>query len=303
MSSTIVIHNPESGSGDHLESVRKRATLLDWDHRVTEAAGDAVRLAETAAEDDYETVIAAGGDGTVNGVVRGLSRAEALDAVTLGVFPLGTGNNFAGQIGIDDVDTAVEAVQSGERRRVDVGFADERPFLNSCVAGLTAESSSETSVELKERFGVLAYVLTTLRSLSDYDSPRLDVTVDEDVETGDWTGDALCVLVGNGRRFALGSRTQADMEDGQFDVTVVEDVAGLDSMSGAIVDTLLGARSSHVVRFRTPSLAITTLDSEPTRFSLDGEMIEADRLALETRPRTLTLAVGAAYDPHPQPDQ
>lgn len=300
MPETVVIHNPNSGSGDHAETVRSRTDLLGYALERTESAGDAVSLAAEAADAGASTVVAAGGDGTVNEVVRGLDRAGALDDVAFGVLPLGTGNNFAEQIGLGDLDTAFDALERGERRRIDLGQADDRPFVNSCVAGLTAESSGETSAELKSRFGVLAYVITTLRTVSDFESLRLTIDSEgHDAAETAWVGDALGVLVGNGRRFTTEGSVQADMEDGRFDVAVVTDVSALDLMSDRVVERLFGRDSTRIVRSQASSLTITVHDPDAVGFSLDGELVRRRTLSLETRPRALTVAVGDAYEPHP----
>lgn len=300
MSQKIVIQNPGSGSGDHNESVRRRADDLGYTLEQTEIAGDAVTLAAEAAEAGFSTVVAAGGDGTVNEVVRGIDQASAFDDVELGILPIGTGNNFAEQIGIPDLDTAFGVIEDGDRRRIDLGYANERLFVNSCVGGLTAESSSETPSEMKRQLGVFAYVLTTLRTVSDFESLRLTVDIeDAGQETTAWAGDALCVLVGNGRRYPTGGTSQANMEDGLFDVVVIEDVSALDLMSDTIVERLLGRDSTSIKRFKTSSLEITIDNPDVTRFSLDGEIIRERELSLTIRPQILTVAVGETYNPDP----
>jgi YegS/Rv2252/BmrU family lipid kinase len=296
----LVIHNPRSGSGEHDDAVLKRVELLDYAIEQTAAAGDAITLARDAADSGRSTIVAAGGDGTVNEVVRGIDAAGAFEDVTLGIIPLGTGNNFAGQLGIPDLDTAFSVLQDGERRPIDLGRANDRPFVNSCVAGLTADASDETSPAMKDRLGVLAYLVTTLRSLSGYDSPRITIEgVNKAPETEAWTGEALGVLIGNGRRFAAQGGTQADMEDGRFEIAVIKNVPAIDLMSEAVSHGLLGGDAEDVVRFRTASLTVRVHDQEAIRFSLDGEIVQERQLSLDVRPRTVTVAVGDTYEPDP----
>jgi diacylglycerol kinase family enzyme len=126
--------------------------------------------------------------------------ADRLDDVTLGVLPTGTGNDFADNVGIRGLDHAFSLVESGERRTLDVGLANERVFVNSCVGGLTAESSARTSRERKRRLGVLAYVLTTLSTARDFEGLTLHVSAGPERDPV-WVGDALMLLIGNGRRF------------------------------------------------------------------------------------------------------
>jgi len=292
--------NPESGSGSHGDTVRERARERGYTLSETGTDGDAVTLAAAAARRGVSTLLAAGGDGTVNEVVRGIRRADAFDRVTLCVVPVGTGNNFATQLGIADVETAFDVVDSGQRRRLDVGRANGYLFVNSCVAGLTADSSSRTSPAMKQRLGVLAYVVTTLRTVSEFESLRLSVAIDDRERAAPaWTGDALCVLIGNARQFGPSRHTAADVEDGLFDVAVVEDVPVLSLMSDAIVERLLGRDSAYITRFQARSLAVEVHNPSSVRFSLDGEIIQERRLSFETLPRTLSVAVGEGYGSTP----
>lgn len=294
-----VILNPKSGSGQHGETVRDLAADRGFAVLETQAAGDAIDLAERAAADGVDLLAAAGGDGTVNEVVRGLDAADALDRVTLGVVPGGTGNNFADNVGVRDIEHAFEVLDGGERRRVDVGTADGRPFVNSCVGGLTADASASTSAELKERFGVLAYVISTLRAVTEFDAPPLAVTASADEETT-WSGEAVFVLVGNGRRFPARGRTQADMEDGRLNVTIIEQMPPTDLLEETTVYRLFGREMSHVTHLTTPELHITVDGGEPVDFSLDGEVASRRTLSLGVRPRTLELCVGGDYEPDPE---
>lgn len=153
---------------------------------------------------------------------------------------------------------------------------------------------------MKRQLGVLAYVLTTLRTVSDFELLRLTVDIEHAGEENTaWAGDALCVLVGNGRCYPTSGSSQANMEDGLLDVVVIEDISALDLMSDTIVERLLGRESTSIKRFRTPSLEITIDNPDVTKFSLDGEIIRKRELSLTVWPQTLTVAVGETYDPRP----
>ena len=300
MTDTAIIYNPQSGSGAHTDDVRARADLTGYALKRSEGAGEVITLTEEAVEAGYSTIVAGGGDGTVNEVVQGIDRADAFDDVTLGILPLGTGNNFAKQIGITDLEAAFAALDDGARRVIDVGMATDRPFVNSCVAGLTATSVSETSGELKSRIGVWAYVLTTLRTVTEFDP--LHLTIDNRTSDGDaptWSGEALFVVVGNGRQFAADGTTQANMEDGLFEVAIVKDIPPLDLMSETVLERLFGQDSEHIDRFQASELNIESHSSDPISFSLDGEVIQRRDLEITVRPNVLRLVVGEGYEPAP----
>jgi len=293
MADTVIIYNPQSGGGSHADDVEDRADLSGYAVERSEHAGEAVTLTQEAIEAGYSTIVAGGGDGTVNEVVQGIDRADAFDDVTFGILPLGTGNNFAKQIGITDLETAFIALDDGVRRTIDIGMATDRPFVNSCVAGLTAESVSGTSGALKSRIGGLAYVLTTLRTVTDFEP--LQLTIDNEMSDGDtptWSGEALCVVVGNGRQFAADGTTQANMEDGLFEVAIVTDVPAIDLMSDAVLERLFGQDSPHIDRFQAASVDIRGHSSDPIRFSVDGETIEQRDLVLTVRPNRLLSSSG-----------
>ena len=297
---TVVIVNPNSGDGNHADAVRSRTELLGYEYRETAEAGDSVEFAREAAAEGADTVVAAGGDGTVNEVLRGIDRADAFDSVTLGVVPAGTGNSFAGNIGVEGIEHAFDVLEDGRRRRIDLGRTDDSLFVNSCVAGLTAEASGDTSSDMKSRLGVLAYVASTLRSVSEFEA--LPLAVDgygDGRDTTAWEGEALMVLVGNARRFVSGDETQADVEDGEFEVTVVEDATAVDVVGEAVNAGMLAEDAEYIERFRAPALEITLQESDTIRFSLDGEILSRNALTLTTDPRAVEVAVGDSYRPDP----
>lgn len=297
--SRVLVLNPVSGSADHAERVRELATDHDFAVRETHEGGDAIDFGREAA--DADLVAAAGGDGTIHEVVRGLHDADALDSTTVGVVPAGTGNNFAGNIGVEGIEEAFSVLETGETRQVDLGIANGRPFVNSAIAGLTANASSETTAEMKDSFGVLAYVVNTIRTAADFEGLSLDVETAADEQS--WRGEAAFVLVGNGRRFPVEGQTQAHMEDGRFEVTIIEDRPTGKLVGEATLRRLLGTDTSNITRLETSELSISIRNGEPGTFSLDGEMLSARDLDIETERGVLSLRVGEGYEIDPQPPE
>ncbi len=295
-SSTVVIRNPRSGDGKRTQQATKIARTRDYEVLDSTSGDETIDLAAAAAK-RAETVVACGCDGTLNKTVQGVLRADQLDAVSLGVLPAGTGNDFADNIGIRGIEHAFEVIESGEERRLDLGMANDQPFLNSCVGGLTAESSSRTSREHKRRLGVLAYVLTTLSTMRTYEGIELKISVGPDTNPV-WTGTALMMLAGNGRRFPGERMRQANMEDGLINVVILEDVPTIDYFSKGAADRLLRRGASHLTRIKSSHLTVE-IEGKPVQFSLDGEMINTTTLTADCRPGALRFLVGASYDPSP----
>jgi diacylglycerol kinase family enzyme len=90
-------------------------------------------LAQRAVQARFQTVVAGGGDGTLNAVASALVGTE----VALGVLPLGTLNHFAKDLGIPlDLPSTVHTIRAGYTERVDVGEVNGHVFLNNSSLGL-----------------------------------------------------------------------------------------------------------------------------------------------------------------------
>ncbi|QZX98821.1 diacylglycerol/lipid kinase family protein [Halobaculum rubrum] len=303
--------NPHSGTGGHAEHVRRAMEARGFAVTETEDGAHTIELAREAGETGVSTLAVCGGDGTINDALRGLHRADALGDVTLAVLPAGTANLLAGTLGIESLDHGIELSDTGEARAIDVGVAEgtgtddestetddggAEPFLVSCIAGLPADASTATSDELKGQFGTLAFLLAGARETMAFDG--LDVRVESPEES--WAGEALCVLVGNSRRF-VGEGGQADMDDGEFDVVVAEQMPAPGMAVEAAVHRLLGGGTEGVTHFRAAELHVES-DGEPITFSRDGELATHERLDFRTLPEALDVRVGDAYEPDPEND-
>lgn len=292
----IVIRNPQSGDGIRTRQAREIAHKRNYEVLDTEGHEHTVELAREAA-DRGRVVVACGGDGTLNNTVQGVRDAGRLDDVTLGVIPAGTGNDFADNIGIRGVQHAFDVIENGEERKLDIGVANDRLFLNSCVGGLTAEASARTSSALKRRIGVLAYVLTTLSIVRDFDALKLHVLAGPERDPV-WSGDALMLLIGNGRRFPGERRAQANMEDGLMNVVIIENRPKLSYVSRGAADRLLRRGANYLTRVKVSHLHVTH-EGEPIHFSLDGSIVETNELIADSQPGAMRFFVGPSYDPDP----
>jgi YegS/Rv2252/BmrU family lipid kinase len=285
--------NPESGTADHAEYVRRRLEARGFAVQETESKEHATELARAAGRDGVSTLAVCGGDGTVNDVLRGLYDVDALGDVTLAVVPGGTANLLAGTLGIRDLDHGLEVADTGPVETVDVGVAGDEPFVVSAVGGLPANASTGASDELKSRFGTLAFLVSGARETLAFDPLDIRVSTDDEVA---FDGSALSVLVGNARKF-VEEGGQAAMADGQFDVAVVEEMPPASAVAEAAIHRLLAQGTDGVTHLHAESVTIE--GSDPVTFSLDGELTRHERLSLSVLPRTLSLRVGDGYDPNP----
>jgi diacylglycerol kinase family enzyme len=294
--SRTLILNPISGTGDHADWVRRKAQAKGFAVWETKRAEHGVELAREAAREGVGELAVCGGDGTINEVLRGLAAEDHLGEVTFDIVPGGTANLLAENLGIRDTRHGFELTDDGEVRGVDVGFADGEPFLVSCIAGLPADASTAASGELKERLGTLAFVVTGVREALEFDGLHLELEARSGGESQHWEGDAMCVLVGNARKF-VEQGGQADMEDGLFDVAVVERMPAGNLAIEAVTHRILGQGTDGVTHFRADEVDIVS--DGPIRFSRDGELAEHESLHLGCKRQALDVRVGSTYEPSP----
>lgn len=191
--------------------------------RVTWEAGDATAQAAEAADEGVDTVVAVGGDGTLNEVLNGLDGRES----ALGILPLGTANDFARQLGIPgDADHAMDVILQREPVRVDSASLNGRRFVNVSTGGMGAEATAETPTEAKATLGALAYAITGLRKLAELPASRARFVSDR----FHYDGEFLLFAVGNARATGGGTLVapHAEVNDGLLDVCVVEAMARTD---------------------------------------------------------------------------
>lgn len=225
MTRALVITNPAAARTAPLAVNAVMTTLraAGWDAEVlaTAGPGDARSLAEYGVAEGVDVVAVFGGDGTTMQAAAALVGTD----VALGVIPGGTGNLLAGNLRIPASPVrAAKALVSAHPKPFDLGRM-ERPgraqyFAVACGAGYDARVMAGTLSEHKQRWGMAAYVATTLRLMPDLRSTVHAITIDG-VE---YEANAAMVLIANCGEvippfIRLGPGITPD--DGQLDVVVV----------------------------------------------------------------------------------
>ena len=189
---------------------------------ISESRGHAIELARRAALSGWPCVVAAGGDGTVNEVINGLMQAAAEGAeAALGVMPIGSGNDFAGALGIStNMDAAAARLLAGQRRRVDIGCVNGRYFGNNVGIGFEARVNIEAH-HITWLRGQLLYLAAALRATTSYPFPHVHVQKD-----GELFMDRHMLMLSVGNNFRAGGgfllTPHAENNDGLLDLCAVD---------------------------------------------------------------------------------
>lgn len=257
---------------------------------VTESAGHAIHLAREAAGSGAETVVAVGGDGTVNEVVNGLLDADGSPlGPRLGVVAAGSGCDFARSFDLPkNVDSDLRGI-TGRTMPLDVGRLEctgpsgriTRHFVNVAEAGVAA-STVEWAERLPRWMGRSRYVVAVWPALLLYRPGLMTVAT----ANGSHEGVAHNALVANARFFGGGMRVSptSDPADGEFEVQVN---IGPKRQAITLIPKLY--RGTHLPSERIIELAGSeiTIDSDPQ------VLVEADGELVGTTPARITVLPGA----------
>lgn len=298
---TTVIVNPCAGSAQKSgEILRTEAARFDWRWLETDGPGAGQRLAQQAAADGAERVLAAGGDGTLSEVVRGLMEIEGRPV--FGVLPMGTGNDFARTLGMP-LDIAEACRWFGEQESaiagadvLEVRSAEQRTWSLNCVnGGIANEVRAELDDEIKARWGPLAFVMAGFE-LAGRPLPGWQVSLQLDHGPTQEFDAVVSVLAANARTVGGGFELapQASIEDGMFDLVVVAGESLLELLPVAVRAKLGAAEGDeHIQRFRGRHLVLRA--PEDFGFSVDGEAFHANELTVQLHPQAMPVVRGPNY--------
>ncbi|EGT4253194.1 lipid kinase YegS [Citrobacter amalonaticus] len=176
--------------------------------RVTWEKGDAQRYVEEARRLGVETVIAGGGDGTINEVSTALIQCEGSDIPALGILPLGTANDFATSVGIpEELDKALKLAIAGNAIEIDMAQVNDKTcFINMATGGFGTRITTETPEKLKAALGGVSYIIHGLMRMDTLKPDRCEIRG----ENFHWQGDALVIGIGNGRQAGGGQQLCPD---------------------------------------------------------------------------------------------
>jgi diacylglycerol kinase (ATP) len=314
MAKTLVILNPVSGNGRAEKrwsqiAAALRGGGLNFDLARTTAPRAGVSIAEQAKRDGYETLIAVGGDGTTNEVANGLLRAsQGEPAGTLGVIPVGSGNDFTKMLsGLPQPGSpeltwreSIPRLLAATTRWVDVGRvradspapgfdAAAHYYVNGLDTGFGAIVAMHAhGIPLLQ--GTAMYLAAVLKTLIKYSVPRVKIEIDEDpIEQP-----STMIAVGNGRCIGGGFwiTPTARNDDGLLDVMIAEGLGRVGILS-LLPKVMKGTHLGDPRVAFKQGVRIAIESPDPLIIETDGEIpfIGAHRVEIELLPKRLRVIV------------
>ena len=279
-----LIVNPKSGTDRApallpLINERLRTLVTELDVTITTSEQDVVTAALRAAQEQRDLLFVAGGDGTLNVALRGLV-GDALDRITIGVLPFGTGNDFVKALDLgEDPEAALDAMLACRTIDVDVGFVNDRPFVNTSSGGFVADVSAVLTEGLKDAAGKLAFVIGGARVLFGTEPFSARVTLPgASGAVADDPLDLQMFVVCNARYIGGGYPIAQDalIDDGLLDTFLVRRTTTLEFV--ALLQRIAAgehAADDRILHFRAREFV---LDFDRTvRVNTDGELLTGER--------------------------
>jgi YegS/Rv2252/BmrU family lipid kinase len=258
------------------------------------APGELGEIAARAAQ-EYELLVAVGGDGTVNEIVNGIAGVVGPE---LAIVPRGTGRDFARTFGIGSrFDEAVRIALEGRTRNVDAGRVEFRAwngeertswFANVGSAGMSGAIARRANDGSKVLGGKLSYLAAILAVFARWEVSEIHVTVDGEERSGPMHD----VVVANGAYFGGGLHIcpDASPDDGLFDVLLIGHLTKAD-LGRTLPKAYKGKHLPHPKAELLRGRRVTVETSSPLPIELDGEQPGTTPATFAVVPDALRLRV------------
>jgi diacylglycerol kinase (ATP) len=242
-------------------------------------------LAAVLTKQGYDHIIAAGGDGTINGVINGIGSADVL----LSVLPLGTMNVFAYELGIrsSQLKKCWEMIELGRPRTVDLALANQNYFVQLAGVGLDAMTVQGTDLQMRKTIGPVSYLLSAAKVIGG-PAPTLLVRFEDGSETA-----GCFVLVGNGRFYGghFSLFQDAKNDDGLLDLLIFKHQSYLDIFR-YLQGVLIGNHTDLPdIEYRQVASA-QVMSEQSVPLELDGDVSGSTPVHFQIATRKLQVVAG-----------
>lgn len=288
MKRVLFVINPISGVGRQKLIEKYAENILDktrctFNFIYTQYSRHAEKIAKDACN-DYEIIVAVGGDGTINEIASGLIGSNC----TLAIIPTGSGNGLARCLGIPlKLKKALQLVNFGIIRKIDTISCNGKCFVN--VGGIGFDAEIGHLFDTAEKRGLLTYIKITLAEILYFKPQQYELSFDGKIRYVE----ALLISVANSTQWGNDIKIAplARIDDGLVDICVLKKfplflspIIAFRLITGTIT------RSKYFETFRVSNIIITQ-DEVPLKYHLDGEPMINESKSLKINVHPLSIAV------------
>ncbi|AKA37935.1 lipid kinase YegS [Yersinia ruckeri] len=288
---SLLILNGKAGENPEVRSAVKnlRDEGFTLHVRTTWEQGDAARYVNEALALGVDTIIAGGGDGTINEVAGALAALLSTSALPcLGIIPLGTANDFATACNIpSQVENALQLAVKGRAVPIDIAKVnDDRYFINMATGGFGTRITTETPAMLKSALGGASYFIHGLMRMDALKADQCNIRG----PNFHWSGEALVIGIGNGKQAGGGQELcpHALINDGLLQLRILT----ADELLPALLTSIFSdEENKNIIDTTLPWLEIDA--PHDVTFNLDGEPLSGRHFRIEVLPAALSCRLPA----------
>lgn len=236
--------------------------------RPTQERMDACAAAKYACGQGFDLIVCSGGDGTLNEVIQGVMRSE--NKLPIGYIPAGSTNDFARGVGIPrNIIDAVQWIIDGKKYPCDIGSFNDKFFTYIAAFGAFTEVTYETSQQVKNVLGHVAYVLNGISRLKNIKSYYMKITYDDEIIEDNY----IFGMVTNSSSVAgLLSLNNFLLDDGLYEVTLIKTPGNpldLQRIIHSLLNIDIDIDTAYIKSFRTSKIRFECDDE--LQWTIDGE--------------------------------
>lgn len=236
--------------------------------RPTQERMDACAAAKYACGQGFDLIVCSGGDGTLNEVIQGVMRSEK--KLPIGYIPAGSTNDFARGVGIPrNIIDAVQWIIDGKKYPCDIGSFNDKFFTYIAAFGAFTEVTYETSQQVKNVLGHVAYVLNGISRLKNIKSYHMKITYDDEIIEDNY----IFGMVTNSSSVAgLLSLNNFLLDDGLYEVTLIKTPGNpldLQRIIHSLLNIDIDIDTAYIKSFRTSKIRFECDDE--LQWTIDGE--------------------------------
>ncbi|QFT54530.1 Diacylglycerol kinase [Microbulbifer sp. THAF38] len=241
---------------------------------------DAIRQRHKA----LDFVIVGGGDGTISSTARVLKECQ----LPLAILPLGTANDLARSLGIEELDQAFDVIIENHRQPIDLGVVNGHYFFNVANMGLGVKVTEAQDSEIKKRWGVLSYLRAFFVALRRAQKFRVKLALDDER----YRMGSIQLAVGNGRYYGGGNLVaeEARINDARLDLYCLRPRGLMELLGMALL--VRGGKHHLAKRIFNASAQHIEVETKPRlEIHADGEPVTNTPATFSVIPKALEVLV------------
>ena len=293
------IINPKAGSGKTILNIDFLGAYFKEPEyslcvKYSKYKKQAIELTQNSIKEGAQTIVACGGDGTINEIASCLVGTN----IKLGIIPIGSGNGLASHLMIPQVlKKAIEVIKNDDVVTIDVGRINEQYFFSN--TGMGFDANVIKNYEALKKRTIIGYIKASFKSFNEYKKER-DVKIS--IDRNHIILNPFLVFISNSNElgFNISLTPEASLMDGQLDVIIVPEISKIKML---LFGALMLIRKSHWLKeiktYQTKNIEIYRNEGTFLNSQIDGEFhkVEDKKISISVLEKSLDILAPRNIEP------